>query len=80
MERKLASVQIIKDLLPAENSDNLLIAKILGWDVVVSRNDNYEIGEKVVFFEISSKHFIRIFISTYFIIYICYIIFILIKN
>lgn len=52
--RKLASVQIIKDLLPAENSDNLLIAKILGWDVVVSRNDNYEIGEKVVFFEIDS--------------------------
>ena len=52
--RKLASVQIIKDLIPAENSDNLLIAKILGWDVVVSKNDNYQVGDKVIFFEIDS--------------------------
>ena len=54
MERKLASVQIIKDLSPAKNSDNLLIAKILGWDAVVSKNDNYQVGDKVIFFEIDS--------------------------
>lgn len=52
--RKLASIQIIKDLQPIENSDNLLVATILGWKVVVNKKDNFKIGDKVVYFEIDS--------------------------
>lgn len=52
--RKLASIQIIKDLQAIENSDNLLVATILGWKVVVNKKENFKIGDKVVYFEIDS--------------------------
>lgn len=31
MERKLASIQMIKDLQSLENSDNLMVVTVLGW-------------------------------------------------
>lgn len=50
MERKLASIQTIRHLEPAENSDNLAIASVLNWEVLV-RNGEFNIGDKIVFFE-----------------------------
>lgn len=50
MERKLASIQTIRDLQPAKNSDNLDIATILNWNVIVRKNE-FNVGDKVVFFE-----------------------------
>lgn len=52
--RKLASIQEIIELKPHLNADSLEIARILGWDVVVSKNDHYSVGDKVIYFEIDS--------------------------
>ncbi len=53
MERKLASIQIIEKLEPIQDADRILKAFILGWQVVV-RKDEFKEGDKCVFFEIDS--------------------------
>jgi RNA ligase (TIGR02306 family) len=53
MSRKLASVRIIKDILPIPNADNLELAVIDGWKVVVKK-DEFKINDKVIYFEIDS--------------------------
>ncbi len=50
----LASVQEIKELSPMENADNLVLAKVLEWNVVV-RKDEFNVGDFCVFFQIDSK-------------------------
>lgn len=52
--RKLASIQIISNLEKHLNAEKLLIATILGWNVVCNISDNFKIGSKVVYFEIDS--------------------------
>lgn len=54
MERKLASIQMISEIKDHPNADRLQIAKVLGWNVVISKDDGYKVGEKVVYFEIDS--------------------------
>lgn len=51
--RKLASLQIIKDVINHPNGDALDIVTVLGWKVVTKR-DEYKPGDKTVFFEIDS--------------------------
>ena len=51
--RKLASIQIISDLQPIENADRILLATVMGWNVIVKKGE-FEIGSKCVFFEIDS--------------------------
>lgn len=53
MERKLASIQIIKDITPIPDADRIEVATVLGWQIVVKKNE-FKVGEKVVFFEIDS--------------------------
>lgn len=53
MERKLASVQVIKDLKPIEGKDRIMLAEIEGWHVIVGKND-FNIGDKCVYIEIDS--------------------------
>ena len=53
MERKLASIQVIKDIQPIPDADRIEVATILGWKVVVEK-ERYSIGQKVVYFEIDS--------------------------
>lgn len=53
MERKLASIQIIKDIKPIPDADKLEVASILGWKVVVKKGE-FQIGQRVVYFEIDS--------------------------
>lgn len=53
MARKLASIQLIKDIQPIPNADAIVVATVLGWKVVVGK-DEFKIGDKVVFCEIDS--------------------------
>jgi RNA ligase (TIGR02306 family) len=52
-KRKLASIQEVAEINPHLNSDRLALAKILGWQVVIKKEE-FQIGEKVVYFEIDS--------------------------
>ena len=49
----MASIQIITQLENVENSENLSAAQVLGWQVVVKRNE-FQVGQKIVYFEIDS--------------------------
>lgn len=51
--RKLASIQKIKKILPVKNADRLELAQVLGWQVVVKK-DEFREGDLVVYFEIDS--------------------------
>lgn len=54
MDRKLAHIEKIIDIQPIEGADNILVAKILGWSVVIAKRDNFQIGDKVVYIECDS--------------------------
>ena len=51
--RKLCSIEEVLDIKKAENSDNLELAIIKGWQVVVKK-DEFKIGEKIIYFEIDA--------------------------
>jgi RNA ligase (TIGR02306 family) len=53
MDRKLASIQRITKLDPIEGADRILRASILGWKVIVKKDDFKE-GDLCVFFEVDS--------------------------
>ena len=53
MERKLASIQIINDLKPIEGKDRILQASILGWSLIVGKDD-FKVGDKCVYIEVDS--------------------------
>ena len=53
MERKLASVQVIKNLEPIEGRDRILLATIEGWEVIVKK-DEFKVGDLCVYVEIDS--------------------------
>ena len=53
MERKLASVQKIKNLEPIEGRDRIELATVEGWKVIVSKGD-FKIGDLCVYIEIDS--------------------------
>jgi RNA ligase (TIGR02306 family) len=52
-ERKLSTIQQIDDLSPIEDADKIEIAHILGWQVVVKK-DQFKVGDFVVYHEIDS--------------------------
>ncbi len=54
MERKLASIRVISDILPIEGADAIELAIVDGWKVVVAKNVGHQIGNKVVYCEIDS--------------------------
>jgi RNA ligase (TIGR02306 family) len=53
MDRKLASIQIIKELSPINGADAILCAKVLGWECVVKKSE-FSVNDKCVYFEIDS--------------------------
>ena len=53
MERKLASVQVIKNLEPIEGRDRIMLAEIEGWHVIVKK-DEFKVGDLCVYVEIDS--------------------------
>lgn len=52
--RNLASIQTIVDLQPIPNKDKIEYATVLGWHVIVKK-DEFKIGDKCVYFEIDVK-------------------------
>jgi RNA ligase (TIGR02306 family) len=54
MERKLASIRIIKDIKPIEGADMIELAIVDGWQVVVAKNVGHNIGDMVIYCEIDS--------------------------
>lgn len=51
--RKLASIQIIQNIEPIPNADAIDVATVLGWRVVVKKNE-FKVGDLVVYCEIDS--------------------------
>lgn len=52
--RKLASVEIIDKLEPIPNADRILKATVKGWECVVSKSDNFQVGDKIIYIEVDS--------------------------
>lgn len=53
MKRKLASIRTISQIRPIVGADKIEVAKVDNWNVVVQK-DQFNIGEKIVYFEIDS--------------------------
>lgn len=54
-ERALAHIEQIVDIQPIEGADKIEVATVLGWKVVISKNDSFQVGDKVIYIEIDSK-------------------------
>lgn len=54
MERKLASIQKVREVLPIEGADAIEVVVINNWKVVVKKDDNYKPGDLIVYCEIDS--------------------------
>ena len=52
--RKMATIQIIRDITPIEGADAIVLAHINGWTAVVKK-DEFSVGQYVVFCEIDSR-------------------------
>lgn len=53
-ERALAHVEQIVDIQPIQGADRIEVATVLGWKVVVKKNE-FKVGDKIVYIEIDSK-------------------------
>jgi RNA ligase (TIGR02306 family) len=53
MTRQLATIQRITNLTPIDGADRIETARVLGWDVVVTKGD-FKVGELAIFYEIDS--------------------------
>lgn len=53
MERKLVSIQRVERVEPISNADQIVKARVMGWDVVVKKGE-LAAGDACVFFEIDS--------------------------
>jgi RNA ligase (TIGR02306 family) len=51
--RKLVSIEKIETINPIENADNIEVATVKGWSVVVKKNE-FKVNEDAVYFEIDS--------------------------
>jgi RNA ligase (TIGR02306 family) len=60
--RKLATIQLVDNITLIENSDNIELATIKGWNVVVKKN-TFKVGDLSVYFEIDSFLPIRLWSS-----------------
>jgi RNA ligase (TIGR02306 family) len=54
MDRKLASIQIIKEILPIEGADMIELAVVNGWKVVIAKDVGHRAGDHVIYCEIDS--------------------------
>lgn len=53
MKPKLASIRTLDALGPIEAADNILRARVTGWETVVNKAE-FSVGDRCVFFEIDS--------------------------
>ena len=52
--RKLASIQKVLEINPIKDADKIEAAKVLGWQCVVKKSENFKVNELAVYFEIDS--------------------------
>jgi RNA ligase (TIGR02306 family) len=52
--RKLATIRKIAELRPIEGADKIELAIVDGWQVVVAKDVEHKVGNKVVYCEIDS--------------------------
>ena len=52
--RKLASIQTILNIEPIKDADKIEVATVLGWHIVVKKEDGFKVGDKVVYIETDS--------------------------
>ena len=52
-ERKLATIEIIKELRPIENADKIEVAIVKGWECVVKKGE-FKVGDKIIYVEVDS--------------------------
>ena len=52
--RNLASIQRITDLQPIEGKDKIVLATVLGWRVIVKK-DEFQVGDQCVYVEVDSQ-------------------------
>jgi RNA ligase (TIGR02306 family) len=53
MERKLVSIQTVESIAPIAGADQIVAARVMGWNVVVKKGE-FTPGDPCVFFEIDS--------------------------
>lgn len=53
-ERKLASIQKISAITDIPGADNIQVATILGWQVVINKKDKFKVGDLVIYIETDS--------------------------
>lgn len=53
-KRKLATIQQILNIQKIPDADKIEVVSILGWKVVVRKDENYKIGQEVIYCEIDS--------------------------
>jgi hypothetical protein len=51
--RKLASIQVINNILPIEGSDFIEQVQVLGWNLVTKKGE-FNINDKCIYIEIDS--------------------------
>jgi RNA ligase (TIGR02306 family) len=51
--RALATIRKIAEILPIQGADNIEIAIVDGWKVVVAKN-SFHVGDKIIYFEVDS--------------------------
>ena len=56
-ERKLAYITVIDEIKPIPNADKIELARVGGWQVVVSKADNYKVGDKVIVREMKNNKY-----------------------
>lgn len=54
-QRELAYVVAIDEIRPIEGYDRVEYARVNGWWVIISKNDNLSVGDKCVYFEVDSR-------------------------
>jgi hypothetical protein len=54
-KRALAYVVTVDEIKPIEGYDRVEYARTNGWWVIISKNDNLQVGDKCVYFEVDSK-------------------------
>ena len=54
-KRALAYITTISDIQSIPNYDRVEYCTVLGWKVIISKSDNFKVGDKCVYFEIDSK-------------------------
>lgn len=47
--RRLTSVEKVIDIRPIENADNIEVATVKGWDIVVKKNE-FKVDDEAVYF------------------------------